>query len=45
MSNVSPTTQMMELIEASRAYEANVRMIQNQDQLLGTLVTRVLRPV
>jgi flagellar basal-body rod protein FlgF/flagellar basal-body rod protein FlgG len=45
MSNVSPTTQMMELIEASRAYEANVRMIQNQDELLGTLVTRVLRPV
>ena len=33
------------VIEASRGYEANVRMIQNQDQLLGTLVTRVLRPV
>lgn len=45
MSNVSPTTQMTELIEASRAYEANVRMIQNQDQLLGTLVTRVLKPI
>lgn len=43
MSNVSPTSQMMELIEATRAYEANIRMIQSQDQVLGALVTRVLK--
>src|SRR5690606_6173440 len=43
MSGVQPTTEMMELIEASRAYEANVRLIQHQDQMLGSLVTRVLR--
>lgn len=43
-SNVSATQGMLELIEASRAYEANVRMIQNHDQLLGALLGRVLRP-
>ena len=34
---------MMELIEASRTYEANVRMIQNQDNVMGTLISRVLQ--
>jgi flagellar basal-body rod protein FlgF len=43
MSGVSPVTEMMEMIFASRAYEANVRMIQHQDQMLGNLVNRVLR--
>jgi flagellar basal-body rod protein FlgF len=42
-SAVSPTTAMMELIEASRLYEANLRMIQHQDQALGNLVGRILR--
>jgi flagellar basal body rod protein FlgG len=42
-SAIQPTAAMMELIEASRAYEANVRMIQNQDNVLGTLIGRVLR--
>lgn len=42
-SSVQPALEMMELIETSRAYEANVRMIQNQDQLLSTLINRVLR--
>lgn len=41
-SAVSPTTTMMELIETSRVYEANVRMIQNQDSVMGTLISRVL---
>ena len=41
-STVKPALEMMELIETSRAYEANVRMIQNQDQMIGTLVNRVL---
>ncbi len=43
MSGVQPTTAMMELIEASRAFEANVKMIQHQDQMSGALVTRLLR--
>jgi flagellar basal-body rod protein FlgF len=43
MSTVQPAAEMMELIEASRAYEANVRMIQNHDQMVGALVNRVLR--
>lgn len=42
-SAVSPTKAMMELIETSRAYEANVRMIQNQDTVMGTLISRVLQ--
>lgn len=43
MSGVNSTGSMMELIEASRAIEANMRMIQTQDNMLGSLVTRVLR--
>lgn len=42
-SGVSPTTAMMELIDASRTYEANVRMIQNQDHAMGELISRVLQ--
>ena len=36
-SDVKPTSEMIELIEASRAFEANLSMIQNHDQMLGTL--------
>jgi flagellar basal-body rod protein FlgF len=42
-SAVSPTAAMMELIDASRAYEANVRMIQNQDHVVGSLIGRILQ--
>lgn len=42
-SSVQPAMEMMELIETSRVYEANIRMIQNQDQLLSSLINRVLR--
>jgi flagellar basal body rod protein FlgG len=42
-SSVSPTSEMMELIETSRAYEANTKMIQNQDHITGELLSRVLR--
>lgn len=42
-SAVTPTSAMMELIETSRVYEANVRMIQNQDSVMGTLISRVLQ--
>lgn len=42
-SAVSATGAMMELIDASRTYEANVRMIQNQDSMMGSLISRVLQ--
>ena len=42
-SGVEPTGAMMQLIEASRVYEANVRMIQTQDDAMGQLISRVLR--
>ncbi len=41
-SGVSATQSMMELIETSRMYEANVKMIQNHDQMTGSLINRVL---
>jgi len=41
-SGVKPTLEMMQMIEASRAFEANVRMIQNHDAMLDSLVNRVL---
>lgn len=42
-SAVSPTGTMMEMIETSRAYEANVQMIKNQDTVVGTLIGRILQ--
>lgn len=42
-SAVSPTTAMMDLIETSRVYEANIRMIQHQDSVMGTLISRVIQ--
>jgi flagellar basal body rod protein FlgG len=43
MSSVKPASEMMELIETSRAYEANIRLIQSQDRMLESLLSRVLR--
>jgi flagellar basal body rod protein FlgG len=34
---------MMAMIESTRGFEANSRMIQAQDSAIGTLVGRVLR--
>jgi flagellar basal-body rod protein FlgF len=42
-SAVNPTTAMMELIEATRAYESNLRLIQHQDQASGNLIGRLLK--
>lgn len=42
-SGVKPTLEMMELIETSRAFEANIKLIQNQDQMIDSLVSRLLR--
>lgn len=41
-SGVRPTTEMINMIEASRAVEANVNMMQSQDQMLSGL-NRLLR--
>jgi flagellar basal-body rod protein FlgF len=42
-SGVRPTVEMMELIETSRAFEANVNLIRYQDQAMGSLISRVLK--
>ena len=41
-SGVQPVTTLTDMIAASRAFEANVRLIQNQDHMTGTLINRVL---
>ena len=38
-SGVNAVTEMVELIESSRAYEANVNMIRSQDDALARLLT------
>lgn len=43
MSGVKPTTEMMEMIETTRAFEANLRVIQNQDAMVDSLLSRILR--
>ncbi|HOA52627.1 MAG TPA: flagellar hook-basal body protein [Thermogutta sp.] len=43
MSSVQPTLAMVELLEASRLLEANLAMVQTQDQMLSNLFNRVLR--
>lgn len=42
-SQVQPTMEMMDLIETSRAVEANLNMMQTQDQMLSGLFGRLLR--
>lgn len=43
MSGTNPTQQMMTMIETSRAFESNMRMIQNHDSMSSALIGRVLR--
>jgi flagellar basal-body rod protein FlgF len=43
VSGVNSTDQMMAMIETTRAFEANSRMIQNHDTAFGTLISRILR--
>lgn len=43
VSGANPVRQMMAMIETTRAFEANTRMIQNQDTVLGALISRVLQ--
>ena len=42
-SGVNPTLEMMELIETSRAFEANMKLIQHQDEMINTLISRLLQ--
>jgi len=42
-SAVQPTREMVDLIDTTRSFEANVAMIRHQDEMLGSLVNRVLR--
>jgi len=41
-SNVRPALAMMQMVETQRAFESNMKLIQNQDHMLGTLISRVL---
>jgi flagellar basal-body rod protein FlgF/flagellar basal-body rod protein FlgG len=41
-SGAKPTQEMMAMIETTRAFEANTRLIQYQDSMIGGLVNRVL---
>jgi len=43
MSGVRPTSEMVQLIEATRAIEANLQLMQAHDQMLSGLVNRLLR--
>lgn len=43
LSGSNPISQMMAMIESTRGFEANSRMIQAQDTAIGNLVGRVLR--
>jgi flagellar basal-body rod protein FlgF len=42
MSGVSSTSEMMTMIETSRAFEANTKLIQHQDSMLSNLLSSVL---
>lgn len=42
-SNVNPVTAMVDMITVSRAYEANQKMIQVHDSLLGKAVNEIGR--
>jgi len=42
-SNVNPVTEMVQLIEVNRAYEANQKAIQSQDAMTGKLINEAIR--
>lgn len=42
-ANVNPVTSMVEMIEVNRAYEANQRLIQTEDNLLGRLINETTK--
>jgi len=42
-ANVDPVMEMVHMIEINRAYEANQRVVQAHEQVLGTLINQVSR--
>jgi flagellar basal-body rod protein FlgF len=42
-ANVNPVTEMVQIIEVQRSYEANQRLIQSEDQLLGKLINEAVK--
>ena len=40
-ANVNPVTEMVQMIEVQRSYEANQKSIQSHDQLLGRIINEV----
>jgi flagellar basal-body rod protein FlgG len=42
-SNVDPVLEMVQMIEVNRAYEANQKVIQSEDSMLGTLLNQVAK--
>jgi flagellar basal-body rod protein FlgG len=42
-SNVDPVVEMVRMIEVNRAYEANQKVIQASDTMLGTLINQVIK--
>jgi flagellar basal-body rod protein FlgG len=44
MANVNPVTEMTQLIEVNRAYEANQKVVHSQDQSTARLISEVMRP-
>jgi flagellar basal-body rod protein FlgG len=42
-SNVDPVLEMVQMIEVNRAYEANQKVVQSEDSMLGTLLNQIAR--
>jgi len=42
-SNVDPVVEMVQMIEVNRAYEANQKVIQTEESMLGTLINQVAK--
>jgi flagellar basal-body rod protein FlgG len=42
-ANVEPVREMVQMIEVNRAYEANQKVIQTHDSMLGTLINQTAR--
>ncbi|GAB6391679.1 MAG: flagellar basal-body rod protein FlgG [Treponematales bacterium] len=42
-SNVDPVLEMVQMIEVNRAYEANQKVIQTHDSMLGTLINQIAK--
>jgi flagellar basal-body rod protein FlgG len=42
-SNVDPVVEMVQMIEVNRAYEANQKVIQSSDSMLGVLINQTAK--